>query len=742
MMSMCCDPPSAADNVPVDPADLFEYPDEDNVSWYDKSEPAANNEASDIEDEDPFAFVMIDGDTDAYDQSLVDQWSFLDDNGGALHSKRSSTEHNLFGSRNDTFDNVEEKYQIKCNSLLRNDTSCHSIFSGGASNTIAKMPSNVGASGPYARVISLTPQGSTTKRSNVLPRSADQVYDMKVDYDLGAAASESKGDVNFRVDYTNLQEYWDKVTDSPAKHKKRWFGDFDTWLEKETSIVQDEKGYLPLTYEGDAKLLELTQNCSGDSPYKLDLDVNMKVGLHAQYAYYFEGAILPTPKLIAAYSYFSVEPSADILFQLSREATFQSTTGEADLIEDIPFSGMSIKGLIDIGPALAITGSIDISLTFAGELQAGVSANWKKTEIYFPQDLAGQDATVKPSGIKPYLDQDDEPEYLITPEFEASATASGHINFNLTPKVRFGISVLGGKLSGGFVTAGVENTISVGFDSSSTTGFCYWADYLYSLFVQAEVKFPGDLTYWGSDKFDLASPDDPITLIDKSCVPWEKKVTITPRDDTPGDADLGENYDSFVAGDIAGAPDTKNDGEPIFSALLACPGKNDTIPDDAYSCSSQSSFKRAVSGCSLPPALFYNCDYFPDLVVNNNNQNTNQNNPTQTLTGICKNVKNYLDGHQNDPGVGSNYMLLTYWKGSNNPANTNRNQACDRPGGPGDQCKELKKSLWPQAVQDAVNKDKNLIRAKTMHGWTDNMSCDEFPCELPLKREREENNLY
>lgn len=675
-------------------------------------------------------------------RSLVDQWSFLDDNGGALHSKRSSTEHNLFGSRNDTFDNVEEKYQIKCNSLLRNDTSCHSIFSGGASNTIAKMPSNVGASGPYARVISLTPQGSTTKRSNVLPRSADQVYDMKVDYDLGAAASESKGDVNFRVDYTNLQEYWDKVTDSPAKHKKRWFGDFDTWLEKETSIVQDEKGYLPLTYEGDAKLLELTQNCSGDSPYKLDLDVNMKVGLHAQYAYYFEGAILPTPKLIAAYSYFSVEPSAEILFQLSREATFQSTTGEADLIEDIPFSGMSIKGLIDIGPALAITGSIDISLIFAGELQAGVSANWKKTEIYFPQDSAGQDATVKPSGIKPYLDQDDEPEYLITPEFEASATASGHINFNLTPKVRFGISVLGGKLSGGFVTAGVENIISVGFDSSSTTGFCYWADYLYSLFVQAEVKFPGDLTYWGSDKFDLASPDDPITLIDKSCVPWEKKVTITPRDDTPGDADLGENYDSFVAGDIAGAPDTKNDGEPIFSALLACPGKNDTIPDDAYSCSSQSSFKRAVSGCSLPPALFYNCDYFPDLVVNNNNQNTNQNNPTQTLTGICKNVKNYLDGHQNDPGVGSNYMLLTYWKGSNNPANTNRNQACDRPGGPGDQCKELKKSLWPQAVQDAVNKDKNLIRAKTMHGWTDNMSCDEFPCELLLKREREENNLY
>ena len=108
---------------------------------------------------------------------------------------------------------------------------------------------------------------------------------------------------------------------------------------------------------------------------------------------------------------------------------------------------------------------------------------------------------------------------------------------------------------------------------------------------------------------------------------------------------MGENYDSFVAGDIASAPDTKDDSEPIFSALLACPGKNDTILDNAYSCDLPSSSKRTVSGCSLPPTLFYNCDYFPDLVVANNNQNTNQNNPTQTLTGICKNIKNYLDGH-------------------------------------------------------------------------------------------------
>ncbi|OJJ36372.1 hypothetical protein ASPWEDRAFT_108842 [Aspergillus wentii DTO 134E9] len=733
MMSMCCDPPSAGGEAPVDPADLFEYPDEDNVSWYEKTEPGANTEASDIEDEDPFGFVMIDGDTDAYDQSLVDQWTFLDDSGGALHSKRSTTEHNLFGSRDDTFDHVEETYQIKCSSLLKNDTGCHSIFSGGASNTIVKMPANVGAAGPYARVISLTPRGSTTKRGNVLPRSAGQVYDMKVDYDLAAAGEEEKGDVNFRVDFTNLQGYWDKITDSPAKHKKRWFGDFDAWLEKVTSIVKSEKGYLPLAYDGSVKLLELTQNCSGDSPYKLDLDTRLKVGLHAQYAYYFEGAILPAPKMIASYAYFSINPSAELIFQLSGEATFQSTTGEADLIDGIPFSGLSIKGLINIGPELGVTGSIDTSLTFAGELQAGVGVEFQKTEVYFPQDSDAKDATVKPSGLRDN-DREKEPAFLVTPMFESSATASGHINMNLTPKVRFGISVLGGKLSGGFVTAGVENTISVGFDSSTTTStssgsssdsFCYWADYLYSLFVQAEVKFPGDLIYWGSEKLELDSPDDAITLIDKKCMPYEKNVKITPRDDInySGSSDPPIAWDTSDQGNII-AVNPRTDGEPIFSALMACPGTNDSVTDDGGDLCTIGSTKRATTNCDPPPALFYNCDYFPDLAVANNNKKTNGNKKTQTLTGICNNIKGYLDSHKNAPGVGSNWMLLTYWK---DPSESNRVQSCGQPGGPEKQCTDLKKSLWPEDVQAQVKKDKNQFAARKMTGWKNDMSCDEFP---------------
>lgn len=67
---------------------------------------------------------------------------------------------------------------------------------------------------------------------------------------------------------------------------------------------------------------------------------------------------------------------------------------------------------------------------------------------------------------------------------------------SLTPEARFGISVLGGTLMSGYVTAGLKNTISVGFnatasassDGSASAGFCYWADFIYDLYVKADMR--------------------------------------------------------------------------------------------------------------------------------------------------------------------------------------------------------------------------------------------------------------
>lgn len=46
----CCDPPTVAENLPVDPADLFKYPDEDDVSYYYQEEDAANTEGTEPHD--------------------------------------------------------------------------------------------------------------------------------------------------------------------------------------------------------------------------------------------------------------------------------------------------------------------------------------------------------------------------------------------------------------------------------------------------------------------------------------------------------------------------------------------------------------------------------------------------------------------------------------------------------------------------------------------------------------------
>lgn len=228
----------------------------------------------------------------------------------------------------------------------------------------------------------------------------------------------------------------------------------------------------------------------------LDIDASLDIGLDAQYAYYFEGAILPTPKLIASYAYFSIDPAAQVLLTMRGEAAFQTSSGEIDIISGVAFPGLSIKGLISIGPELALTGKLDASLVVSGELNAGFVVDWPKAEVFFPQNDEGKAASVPPSTLRNNDKKDAPEQFQVTPQFEAAASAEGNLALTLTPQVKFGISVLSGKLMEGYVTAGVENTLSLGVSASASTGlssgssagFCYWADYDYSVFLQANAS--------------------------------------------------------------------------------------------------------------------------------------------------------------------------------------------------------------------------------------------------------------
>ncbi|KAJ5650264.1 uncharacterized protein N7484_003987 [Penicillium longicatenatum] len=652
---------------------------------------------------------MIDGDTSAYDESLVDQWTFLTDEQEL--SKRDLKHHkreSMFSNNNDTFDNVVETYHIQCTNLYVNVSNCNSLFEGGASNTIVKMPKDLGA-GPYARVISLVPLGSQSTSSIIKARSTSEVYELTVDYDLASAATEAKGDVNFRVDYTNLLEYWNEITDSPGSKRKRWFGAYDDWLKKMTTIVKDERSYLPLDYEEKIKLFHAHANCPKTNIDAIfDIDANIKLALNGQYGYYFEGSILPTPTLISAYGYFSIEPVAAILITLRAEAVMQSDSGVMELFS-AGFPGLSLSA----------------SLQVSGELNAGVSLEWDRTEVYSPQDAAGEKASIAPKDLQ----SDDNQVYSFEPTFDASLTAQGNLALSLTPEVRFGISVLGGDLMSGYVTAGITNTIklgvnataSVSVDGSTSAGFCYWADFVYSIFIQANASFIDGAAYWG-DKYDVVSPSDPLPLVEETCIKYASSDPLTKRD----------NVEALVA---------NSTGSGCFGGLIACNTVNDDTDSSGnmtcpYACegtsctildtSSSLSRRQAVTGqCMHYPAMFYNCEWFPNKDIPNLDTSTNGNMRYYSSLGICTNIQNYLDRHASlwaPSYMGDTWMRLTY---KPDPSNTNRNQACGDPkkktGNMAAHCAQVKRSLWPQAIQQA---GKN---AGGMQGWSESMSCDEFP---------------
>ena len=188
----------------------------------------------------------------------------------------------------------------------------------------------------------------------------------------------------------------------------------------------------------------------------------------------------------------------------------------------------------------------------------------------------------------------------------------------LTPQVKFGISVLGGSLMEGYVTAGLSNTVSLGVSATASAdiggdleaGFCYWADYDYSVFLSADVSFIGDLAYWG-DSIELASPEDPLTLVETTCLAWSNS-------DTKKRASSG-----LVA---------NTTGTPCFGGIIECSTEESTSCADDTS-GDGTTEKRQTSTCSRPPGLFYNCDWFPSVDVTNFNEPTMTANPFYSFIG-------------------------------------------------------------------------------------------------------------
>jgi chitinase len=147
------------------------------------------------------------------------------------------------------FDHAEETFHVYCN-YPAGSKQCERVFIDGAEDTIISLPPHVGE-GPFARIVSMKlADGYQLPDHHLHHRSLENinnpVYKVKIDYNFQDIKLKRDDDaVQIRVDYTNLLGYWDEMTGSPARRRKRGVNEEpysqDEWRAKVRRAASQDK---------------------------------------------------------------------------------------------------------------------------------------------------------------------------------------------------------------------------------------------------------------------------------------------------------------------------------------------------------------------------------------------------------------------------------------------------------------------------------------------------------------------
>ncbi|KAJ2980520.1 hypothetical protein NUW58_g6925 [Xylaria curta] len=233
--ALCCSPPSRfTDDWPVSPAYLWNgahIDKDDDVSWQwsnnfgnNNKDTSPTNLESDPGD-DPYGFVMLDGPPGSIAKQFDRQFTVLTVDEPVNVKRRSfiTTNQTILDS---TFEHVEQVVHVYCN-FPHDSKHCTEVFNGGVRDTIIKLPAHVGE-GPWARVVSMEPDNDPPELPKWTQRKRSEsgvhrngIYKLTFDYDFHLIKRADEEPVFMRVDYTNLQEYWDEVTDEDPKNNNK-----------------------------------------------------------------------------------------------------------------------------------------------------------------------------------------------------------------------------------------------------------------------------------------------------------------------------------------------------------------------------------------------------------------------------------------------------------------------------------------------------------------------------------------
>jgi len=516
--ALCCSPPSRlTKDWPVNPAYLWSdaYDDKnDDVTWQ-WSNNFGNNHKDTTPDnlevdhgDDPYGFVMLDGPPGSIAKQFGKQFTFLTDEEPKKIVSRSfvTTNQSVIDA---TFDHVEESHLVFCNHP-HDSHYCKEIFHKGAADTIIKLPHHIGE-GPYARVVSMTPESSPPSLPAWAIRKRDTsgipkngIYRLKIDYNFAAIKRADDEKVLMRVDYTNLRDYWDTVTDEPTKRKKRsvsdhmdytswrdrvdkaknasytnghdefhvatqgkadfspeglpstgtrsvdsaesnhverrWWGTFTNWLKKLNTLTKEDAGFLPMSLSKMFNIYSGRLQCANDAGVTITAGLDITAEVRMEMG--------------ARYAYY-----------------FSGTIVPPNVIDTYVFlgaqpsiyAGVDIRGNAELGyeserkklistityPGLSIKGiaTVGPSLDLWGQLAGSitVSGNMKVGAKYtmdpIEMYMPNDDNTRQKASSK--MEKFDKDQKGLSPVFQAGVKAAVGVELRITPEINCGIKVGG-----------------------------------------------------------------------------------------------------------------------------------------------------------------------------------------------------------------------------------------------------------------------------------------------------------
>lgn len=390
------------------------------------------------------------------------------------------------------------------------------------------------------------------------------VYDLTFDYDF-ARVPRDTGETQMRIDFSNMEGYWDSVVNEAGERKKkrslaelsgnhkrwleeewrddlhngglsraelhkRWFGsDIVEWLkklvgvagnaptfshsidEKITAVIVDEKFSCPI---GPATL-QATLHAEAQAHIKVDTSFGLTIITTMTFP----------PDLSNSYLYLKNKGEVTATFTLDAIASLSYSSGNRELfgLENFPGATFHVPGILTVGPNFRLLGSLEASVVLAVHLKSQVNiGSWSVQQTY-PQTEPG---------FQPQNLQDpkrDGTQILGQPNVSHSVSASGEIVTHLLPTITFGIdfeprwkvdSCKVDLVADGWVRFHATAQVS---SSNEDCPFRYGVDAGADLY--AELSVP-KLFGWGSgSRFDIGHVSPKQIVAGGSCPKSEKRST-------------------------------------------------------------------------------------------------------------------------------------------------------------------------------------------------------------------------